>query len=108
MHSWGKICTKRYKKDQKNPTAISEELGAQSRYHEQKQGSAPGPLHATQPSAHPAKRAGVLSLVATLFCGPLGSANKALPESPVWPLVHSYCLAKNTSFSIIPPGVLTP
>ena len=42
MHSWGKLCTTRYKKT-KNPTATSEEQGAKTGCQEQKQGTAHAP-----------------------------------------------------------------
>ena len=61
----------------------------------------PGPW---QPSPHLAERGGEPLPVGTLSCSPHSSARKAWPESPVWPLVNSYCLekAKNTSISILP------
>ena len=40
MHSCGKFWAKRYKKDQKNSTIISEELGAKTGCQEQNQGTA--------------------------------------------------------------------
>ena len=110
MHSWSKLCTKRYKKTP-NPAATSEEPGAKAGYctcnlhtpppkrwaNHLSHSSSPNPGHTPslmlykEPAHFPSpsgSKQGNLLLVITPCCR---SPAKALPEFLVWPL-HQFLL----------------
>ena len=110
----GQNLHQKLQKGPKNPTAISEGLGAQSRYHEQKQGTSPAPC--TQRTPCPPRRAsrGACHSLPLSSAARTGAPTKpylslqsgpwsipiAWPRTPVSVSFHQACLHPNWEGSL--------